>query len=103
MPRTIIIVADAARARLLTYDPDPSADHTMAPVLTERTDLVNPERRLRASQVYSDTRPGTAYAPTGLGFGLDDHRDRLTRETLPQLHHHLATLGLIPRRERAGQ
>ncbi len=68
---SVVAVADAARARLFTYQrhDNPGQD------LLERVDLVNPERRQRPSEVHSDTRPGTSYAPTGVGFAVDDHRD----------------------------
>jgi protein required for attachment to host cells len=159
-----LVVADAARARLYTYDPpaDPFGDRI--DVLHERADLVNVDARMTAGERLSDTRPGTAYSPTGLGFGLDDHRednrrrhDRLfadeiaarvealvaetscsrvvvvasprmlgmlrpavkaiarlrdldiddlaldlTNESTPRLHDHLAELGVLPARERAG-
>lgn len=66
-----VVVADAARARLYTFQ----RDDEVAPEFSERVDLLNPERRLRPSEVHSDTRPGTAHAPTGLSFTVDDHRD----------------------------
>lgn len=163
MPRITIVVADAARVRLYTFEPGAGPTSDDAPELVERADLVNPERRLRPSQIFTDSRPGTGYAPTGVSFGLDDHRDQrqhdvderfageiyrqldtllderparrvvivasphmlghlrqwtpgltrreielhevpldLTRETTPQLHDHLAKLGLVPARRRLG-
>jgi protein required for attachment to host cells len=42
--------------------------------LVERTDFVNPQRRRRPSEVFSDTRPGSSR--TGhLQYAFDDHRD----------------------------
>jgi len=76
MPRTAVVVADAARARLFTYEP-PNGRPGM---LVERVDLVDPERRLRSSLIHSDSRPGTAVAAGHLSFGLDDHRDQHRHE-----------------------
>ncbi|MBE7449996.1 MAG: host attachment protein [Kofleriaceae bacterium] len=160
MPRICLVVADAARARILTCEPgDAAAD--LSPRLVDHVDLVNPERRLRPSQVHSETRPGTLHGPGGRASGSDDHRDQhredvdqrfageiyrqlgdvltaypatkavivasphmlgllrrwigglaarrvevqevardLTLETVPQLHDHLADLGLVPARTR---
>lgn len=66
-----VVVADAARARLYTFQRGEGVPQEFC----ERVDLVNPERRQRPSEVHSDTRPGTSYAPTGIGFAVDDHRD----------------------------
>jgi protein required for attachment to host cells len=163
--RLCLVVADAARARLYTYDPPPDPFGDRVDVLHERADLVNVEARLTPNQRLSDSRPGTAYSPTGLGFGLDDHREEnrrdhdrrfadeiaaqletlvvetgcsrvavfapprmlgilrpaiaaiarhrdldvedftldLTKEATPRLHDHLAELGVLPARERAGR
>ncbi len=76
MQRIAIVVADAARARLDPYEP---ADDRGG-ALVEHVDLVDPERRLRPGQIHSDSRPGTGYSPTGLSFGLDDHRDQHQHE-----------------------
>jgi len=161
--RLCLVVADAARARLFTYDniADPAIDDN-AGNLVEQDHLIEPERRLRASQIHSDSRPGTAHQSHGPSHGLDDHRDRhrdevdrrfagtivgrlvqlvddtavdeavvvappsllgrlrpllsklsgrvtlhevprdLSRETTPQLHDHLHSLGLIAPRPRPG-
>ena len=46
----------------------------MRETMSERTDLVNPGRRLTASQLFSDTRTNTSRAG-GRFYGVDDHRD----------------------------
>jgi protein required for attachment to host cells len=70
MKRACIAIVDAAHARLFTYDER----------LEEIKDLVNPGRRLRASEMFSETRPSlgqnpgrnTSHEP---GSAKDDHRD----------------------------
>ena len=153
-PRLCLVVADAARARLYSFD---GAEGRPSRQLREWTDLVNPARRLRPSEIDSDT-PGVGHAG-GVGYGLGDHRDEaqhevdrrfareigkhltmlldetgdrrvvivasphmlgllrtevplaaavertelardLTRETTPQLHEHLAELGVLPAPQR---
>ncbi|HRC55675.1 MAG TPA: host attachment protein [Kofleriaceae bacterium] len=69
-----LVVADAARARLYTFQRQEDVASDL-PDLQERADLVNPERRQRPSEVHSDTRPGSSRAPTGASFTVDDHRD----------------------------
>ena len=69
MKRSCIAVVDAARARLYTYQEDPAQE------LREVADLVNPGRRLRASELFSDTRPGSDRGIGERGFTFDDHRD----------------------------
>jgi len=81
MHRIAIVVADAARARIFTYEAGALAEPNGASPLRERVDLVDPERRLRPSQVFSDTRPGSSSAPHGPGFAVDDHRDAHIEET----------------------
>lgn len=74
--RTCVVVGDGARARLLSYHWFPGNGHALD-TLTERLDLVNPSHRLRAGEVYSETRPGLRRgAPTGPGHATDDHRGR---------------------------
>jgi protein required for attachment to host cells len=73
MYRACIAVVDASRARLFTYEraADPGA---LSEQLTETRDLVNPARRLKAADLYSDTRPGTNRTGT-LQYGFDNHRE----------------------------
>ena len=73
MYRVCIALVDATRARLFTFER--VADGTDArEELIERTDLVNPQRRRRASEVFSDTRPGSSRIGH-LQYAFDDHRD----------------------------
>jgi protein required for attachment to host cells len=46
MDRTCIAIVDATRARLFTFEHE---------ALEERTDLVNPQRRKRPSELFSDS------------------------------------------------
>jgi protein required for attachment to host cells len=73
MTRTCIALVDATRARLFTFErtTDPGGDHDD---FTEHADLVNPARRMRASDLFSDSRPGSNR--TGpLQYAFDDHRE----------------------------
>ena len=73
MYRVCIALVDATRARLFTFERVTEGTDTRE-ALVERTDLVNPQRRRRPSEVFSDTRPGSSR--TGhLQFAFDDHRD----------------------------
>ena len=85
---TCVVAADASRARLFTFD-SPAGDEERALVLRERIDLIDPARRLRPSELFSDTRPGLDRAPSGRGFAVDDHRDaaqrRMDREFAAQI------------------
>ena len=73
MYRVCIALVDATRARLFTFERVTEAADTREE-LVERTDFVNPQRRRRPSEVFSDTRPGSSR--TGyLQYAFDDHRD----------------------------
>lgn len=69
MKRSCIAVVDAARARLYTYQEDPAHE------LKEVADLVNPGRRLRTSELFSDSRPGSDRGFGERDYTFDDHRD----------------------------
>lgn len=76
MKRACIAIVDASRARLYTYQEDAAPTEQ----LREVRDLVNPGRRLRPSELFSDTRPslGTPGRPGPAheqGSTKDDHRD----------------------------
>lgn len=76
MRRICVIAADAARARFLRLTTRETPDGRRAPVLEEVEDLVNPEARLRASEVLSESRPGSRRAgPEGPAHAVDDRRD----------------------------
>jgi protein required for attachment to host cells len=76
MKRACIAIVDASRARLYTYQEDAGPTEQ----LREVRDLVNYGRRLRPSELFSETRPslgqngrpGPAHEP---GSTKDDHRD----------------------------
>ena len=76
MKRACIAIVDASRARLYTYD----EENEPTSQLREIRDLVNPGRRLRASEMFSETRPSLGHpGRPGLsrepGSTRDDHRD----------------------------
>ena len=73
MYRACIAVVDASRARLFTYEREQGAE-ALSENLIEERDLVNPARRLRPVDLFSDSRPGTVRTGT-LQYGVDDHRD----------------------------
>ena len=73
MIRTCIAVVDASRARLFTYERANESGRVMEN-LVEQRDLINPARRLRPSELFSDSRPG-ANRIGRLQYGVDDHRD----------------------------
>ena len=73
MYRVCIALVDATRARLFTFERE-TEGADIRDELIERTDFVNPQRRRRPSELFSDTRPGSSR--TGhLQYAFDDHRD----------------------------
>lgn len=54
MDRTCIAIVDATRARLFTFDRESDAAGVHED-LDERADLVNPQRRLRTSELFTDS------------------------------------------------
>ena len=73
MYRACIALVDATRARLFTFDRDTDPSGTREE-LVEHEDLVDPARRQRPSQLFSDSRPGSSRVGAR-GFAFDDHRD----------------------------
>lgn len=73
MYRVCIALVDATRARLFTFERAAEGADTRDE-LVERTDFVNPQRRRRPSEVFSDTRPGSSRIGN-LQYAFDDHRD----------------------------
>jgi protein required for attachment to host cells len=71
MPRINIVVADAVRARFFTFD----GEHVI-----EQADLLNPERRLKASELFTESRPPLGHSSYGQQFAVDDHREQHVRE-----------------------
>lgn len=77
MHRTCVAVVDSTRARLFTFErtAEPAG---LVDRFTETVDLVNPVRRRRPSELFSDSRPGTTGVSGGansVGSAFDDHRD----------------------------
>jgi protein required for attachment to host cells len=77
-----VILADAARARILTMESSRGALEPTLDALVEVADLTRPERRARDSEVFTDTRPGLrregAHGPR---HGVSDRRDQHRHET----------------------
>lgn len=93
MYRVCIALVDATRARLFTFERVTDGADTRE-ALVERTDLVNPQRRRRPSEVFSDTRPGLSR--TGhLQYAFDDHRD----QHIAQLDERFARMAMAALRE----
>jgi protein required for attachment to host cells len=76
MKRACIAIVDAAHARLYSYQEDAEPGRE----LREVRDLANPGRRLKDSELFSESRPSNAQpgrpGPSGEpGSTKDDHRD----------------------------
>ncbi len=80
MIRACIVAADAARARLFTFEEFDAPEGVKTQELREEKTLVDPARRRRPSELFSDSRPGLDRAPSGRGFAVDDHRDASRRQ-----------------------
>jgi protein required for attachment to host cells len=76
---TGIVTADATRARLFTFEQLAAPIDVATQELRERVTLVDPGRRRRPSELFSDSRPGVDRAPSGRGFAVDDRRDAAQR------------------------
>lgn len=77
MKRACIAIVDAARARVYTYEEDSTPGQELREVL----DLVNPGRRLKAGDMFSESRPALANSGGARRAGqgepataYDDHR-----------------------------
>jgi len=80
MRTTGIIVADAARARFITFEPSREPDQDGKDRCVEHADLVNPEAGT-ARRERSGDRPGRLHASRGGPAHLaDDHRQRHQEE-----------------------
>src|SRR5512143_3490170 len=73
MYRACIAVVDASRARLFTYERSTEVEGLKEELIEER-DLVNPARRQRPSELFSESRPGSSRTG-GLQYAFDDHRE----------------------------
>lgn len=83
--RLCIAVADASRARLFSFEQVEAPPGVRSQDLRERVSLVDPARRRRPSELFSDTRPGSDRAPgsgrhAGRTFAFDDHREAAQRK-----------------------
>jgi protein required for attachment to host cells len=78
MSKHVVLVADGARARILSLEPvqDPRAKAR----LVERLDLVNPEHELEPHQRFTGKRSESRSHVAGHWFGTDDHRLRQDEE-----------------------
>lgn len=75
-----VLVVDAARARVLTLETVADECQPTLDELVEVGDITNPERRARASEFFSDNRPGLRREGShGPRHGVDDRRDRHRR------------------------
>lgn len=72
MYKACIAVMDAYRARLMILDRRSHATG-VDEQLVEQSDLVNPARRLKASELFTDKQ--SAVRSGSHGYGVDDHRD----------------------------
>lgn len=66
-------MVDASRARLFTLRRS-SDTSGLSETLDEQRDLVNPARRLRAGELFTESRPSLARSGN-VQYGFDDHRD----------------------------
>jgi protein required for attachment to host cells len=73
MYRACIAIVDASRARLFQFERT-STPEGLRDQLDEVCDLVNPARRLRPSELFSESGPNGGHS-AGHGFTFDDHRD----------------------------
>lgn len=71
MKRICLVIADATRARIYTFEQleEPDGPHDE---LREVADLVDPARRKRPSELFSDSAGGNHVGRRGYAF--DDHR-----------------------------
>jgi hypothetical protein len=80
MTRTLIVVADDARARFFRPELVPRSLTGDVCRLQELAGLVNPEGELKGTELFSEARSGQIRAPRGPNFGYDDRREGHFRE-----------------------
>jgi protein required for attachment to host cells len=73
MYRACIVVADASRARLFTFERSHEVEGVKEEMIEHR-DLVDLARRQRPAELFSESRPGSSRTG-GLQYTFDDHRD----------------------------
>ena len=74
-PKTIVILADASKARVFSLGEKRGQAGRTEPGLTEKLSLVHPEKRIRSSELMTETRPSTRKGPGSHAHAVDDHRD----------------------------
>jgi protein required for attachment to host cells len=83
---TVVLVASAARARILVLPSDARRRRPTSERLTEVAEIVDPERRARDSEMLSDTRPGLRREGRseqhGQGHAVSDHREGHRRNAM---------------------
>jgi protein required for attachment to host cells len=77
-----VVVADASRARIFTLESDAGElDPTASELVEEPADLVQPERRRRPSEVFTESRPGLQRGgPREPQHAVSDHREQHKQE-----------------------
>ena len=77
MPRTCVVVADRARARMFVMDSVPRHEPAKeVEKLREVEVLTDPEGSMKGKEMFSDPRSGGDRGPGGAhAHGYDDHRD----------------------------
>lgn len=72
----VVVVVDSGRSRVYALEPQVAQGVTKIPPLREVAALVNPARRSRDTEMFSDSRPGLRQgAGGGTAHGVDDRRD----------------------------
>lgn len=80
MPRIMIVAADAVRARFFTFEPEDVPDAGYGGHVIEQAVLLNPERRLKASELFTESRPPLGHSSYGPQFAIDDRGEQHVRE-----------------------
>ncbi len=97
-----ILSADAARARFFGLDSATRSTGTTVTRLVEVQELIHPDRRVRASEKFSDSRPGSRHGggTDGQDHGVDDHRNanveeadrRFAQTVLAEVHEKVSSM-----------
>lgn len=82
MKSYLVVVVDAARARLLRWQGSDDVSLDGYPQLVELEDLVNPEGRLMDREVFSNEITNNRTTGPGPAHSKDDHREANRRESL---------------------
>ncbi len=77
MNHNCVVVAGGSRARFFTLEEAKHPEIQSGPNLLEINDLVNPERDVHDSELWSETKPGrNRNTAGGPAHGYDDHRNQ---------------------------